>query len=157
MLRGERKDEGGQRFKASRLSPGNLIFPTVIEVTSKHVTRIKPSWVTCTEESISIRQVSSVTVKKGILWADITIHSSGGTSPLLSSGHTNADAEAIKDLIESYQNKAFQTGTTQEGELKQCPECAEWIKIAAVRCRFCGCRIEQAQEEGLPEETWRMR
>lgn len=157
MLRGERKDQGGYRFKASRLSPGNLIFPTVIEVTPKHVTRIKPSWITRTEESISIRQVSSVTVKKGILWADITIHSSGGTSPLLSSGHTNADADGIKDLIEGYQNKAFQTGTTQQGELRQCPECAEWIKIAATRCRFCGCRLEQRQEEGLPEETWRMR
>ncbi len=146
------------RFKASRLSPGNLIFPTIIEVSAKHVTRIKPSWISQTEESISIRQVSSVTVTKGILWADIKVHSSGGSSPLLSSGHTNADAEDIKNLIEKYQNKVFQTGTTQEGELKQCPECAEWIKVAALRCRFCGCQLERSEKSKDPpaEEGWRL-
>jgi hypothetical protein len=125
------------RFRASRLSPGNVLFPTVIEVNDRHVTRIKPSFVTRIEESISIRQVSSVTIKRGIMWADIVIHSSGGTAPLLSTGHTNADAERLKEIIEDYQTSLLQTGTADSSMLRVCPRCAELVKAAARVCRFC--------------------
>jgi Uncharacterised protein family UPF0547 len=124
-------------FRASRLSPGNLLFPTVIEVNDRHVTRIKPSFITRIEESISIRQVSSVTIKRGVMWAEIIIHSSGGTAPLLSSGHTNADAERLKNLIEDYQATLLQTGTADSRLLRACPRCAELVKAAARVCRFC--------------------
>jgi hypothetical protein len=147
-------------FKASRLSPGNLLFPTVIEVDDRHVTRIKPSFVTRIEESISIRQVSSVTIKRGLMWADITIHSSGGTAPLLSSGHTNADAERLKDLIEDYQSTLLQTGTADAAMLRACPRCAELVKLAARVCRFCQHELpidltEEADAGDEPARSWR--
>ena len=70
------------RFRASRLSPGNRLFPTVLEVSHRHVSRIKASMVGQIEESISIRQVSSVTIARGTVWSEIVVHSSGGTDPL---------------------------------------------------------------------------
>jgi len=150
------------QFQASRVSPGNMLFPTVIEVNDRHVTRIKPSWITRVEESVSIRQVSSVTINRGIMWADVKIHSSGGTAPLLSSGHTNADAERLKDLIEEYQATLLQTGTADVRMLRSCPRCAELVKAAARVCRFCQCELpieltEEADANDAPARDWSWR
>ena len=93
-------------FKASRWTHGNHLFPTVIEVTDKAVIRHKRSWFSKDEISISILKVASVHIKTGILWADILIESSGGTDPFASHGHRKADAQRIRDLIESYQAQA---------------------------------------------------
>jgi hypothetical protein len=147
------------RFVASRLSPGNRLFPTVIEVSDRHVTRIKPSFVTRVAESISIRQVSSVTVTRGVLWSDIVVHSSGGTDPLRSSGHANADAARLKNLIEEYQANVLATGMADTSGLRPCPRCAELVKVAAQVCRHCGSEIpieltEEADETDEPTRDW---
>jgi hypothetical protein len=90
-------------FKASRWTRGNLIFPTVIEITDKAVVRRKRSWFRNDEISISIFKVASVHIRTGMVWSDILIESSGGSDPLASHGHSKADAQRIKQLIESYQ------------------------------------------------------
>lgn len=90
-------------FRASRLTRGNLLFPTYIEVTDKAVIRRKRSWFSQDEISISITKVASVHIKTGLIWSEILIESSGGTDPLSSHGHSKADAERIKQLIEEAQ------------------------------------------------------
>ena len=92
-----------ETFQASRWTRGNLLFPTRIEVTDKAVVRSKRSWFSVDEMSMSLRQIASVHLKIGMLWAEIRIESSGGSDPLASHGHTKADARRIKDLIETYQ------------------------------------------------------
>jgi len=92
-----------ETFKASRLTRGNFLFPTVIEVTDKAVVRHKRSWFSRDEISISITKVASVHIKTGIIWADILIESTGGTDPLASHGHKKADARRIRELIEEAQ------------------------------------------------------
>jgi hypothetical protein len=92
-----------ERFQASRWTSGNHLFPTVIEVTDKAVVRRKPSWFSKDEISISITKVASVHIKTGIIWADILIESSGGSDPLTSHGHRKADAQRIRELVESAQ------------------------------------------------------
>ena len=92
-----------ETFQASRLTRGNFLFPTVIEVTDKAVIRHKRSWFSRDEISISIFKVASVHIKTGMIWSDILIESSGGSDPLASHGHSKADAERIKELIEGYQ------------------------------------------------------
>jgi Bacterial PH domain len=88
-----------EKFKASRWTRGNHFFRTVIEVTDNAVIRHKRTLFSRDEISISISKVASVHVKTGFFWADIVIESSGGTDPLLSHGHTKADARRIKDLV----------------------------------------------------------
>ena len=90
-------------FHASRWTKGNHLFPTIIEVTDRAVIRHKRSWFSQDEISISITKVASVHIKTGIIWSDILIESSGGTDPLTSHGHTKADAQRIRALVEEAQ------------------------------------------------------
>jgi len=92
-----------QTFAASRLTTGNLWFPTRIVVSPLRVSRVKRRMFSRSEESISISQVASVKISTGILWSDILIESSGGTDPIASHGHRKADAVRIRDLIEGFQ------------------------------------------------------
>jgi len=92
-----------ETFKASRLTRGNFLFPTVIEVTDMAVIRRKRSWFSRDEMSISITKVASVHIKTGIIWSDILIESTGGTDPLASHGHRKADARRIRELLEEAQ------------------------------------------------------
>src|SRR5215467_11641774 len=97
-------------FRASRLTRGNLLFPTYIEVTDKAVIRHKRSWFSQDEISISITKVASVHIKTGLIWSEILIESSGGTDPLTSHGHRKPDAERIKQLIEEAQARLGKAG-----------------------------------------------
>lgn len=90
-------------FQASRWTRGNFVFPTVIEISEKAVTRRKRSWFSRDEISVSISKVASVHIKTGLMWSDIRIESSGGSDPLSSHGHSKSDAVRIKELIETYQ------------------------------------------------------
>lgn len=92
-------------FQASRWTRGNMLFPTIIEVSDKAVTRRKRSWFSRDEISIAISKVASVRIRTGLIWSNILIESSGGTDPLESRGHTKGDAVRIKDLIEDYQDE----------------------------------------------------
>ena len=92
-----------ERFKASRWTHGNFLFPTVIEVTAQAVIRRKRSWFSKDEISVSISKVASVHIKTGLIWADILIESSGGSDPLASHGHRKADARRIRELVEAAQ------------------------------------------------------
>jgi len=90
-------------FKASRWTAGNLWFPLRIEVTPQRVSRIKQRLIGSSEESISISQVASVSIRTGLIWSTIQIDSTGGTDPIVSHGHHKADAVRIRDLIEQFQ------------------------------------------------------
>ena len=92
-----------ESYQASRWTHGNFLFPTVIEVSDRAVHRIKRSWFSKDEMSVSLANVASVHVKTGLIWSDILIESSGGSDPLSSHGHLKGDAVRIKELIEAYQ------------------------------------------------------
>jgi len=92
-----------ETFTASRLTRGNLWFPTRIVVSPLRVSRVKRRLFGSNEESISISQVASVKISTGVFWSDILIESTGGTDPITSHGHRKADALRIRDLVESFQ------------------------------------------------------
>ena len=90
-------------FRASRWTAGNLWFPLRIEVNPQRVTRIKPHLIGSTQESISISQVASVSIRTGLIWSTVQIDSTAGTDPIVSHGHRKGDAIQIRDLIEQFQ------------------------------------------------------
>ncbi len=95
-----------ETFAASRWTKGNFLFPTKIVVGPLRVSRVKSRLFGSNEESISIPQVASVQIATGVVWSEIRIDSAGGSNPIASHGHRKADAERIRDLIESYQAAA---------------------------------------------------
>ncbi len=92
-----------ETFQASRWTRGNFLFPTYIEISDNAITRRKRSWFSQDEMTISMSKVASVHIKRGLIWSDILIESSGGTDPLTSHGHCKGDALRIKELIEEAQ------------------------------------------------------
>ena len=96
---------GTESFTASRFTQGNLFFPTRIVVSPQRVSRVKSRFFGSNEESIAISKVASVHIATGVMWSEIRIESTGGTDPITSHGHRKADAQRIRDLIESYQSQ----------------------------------------------------
>ena len=95
-----------ETFIASRLTQGNFLFPTRIVVSPLRVSRVKSRWFGSNDETIAMSKVASVHISTGMLWSEIRIESTGGTDPITSHGHRKADAQRIRDLIESYQAQA---------------------------------------------------
>jgi len=92
-----------ETFTASRWTRGNFLFPTKIVVSPQRVSRVKSRLFGSNEESIGISNVASVHISTGVFWSEIMIESTGGTDPITSHGHRKADAQRIRDLIETYQ------------------------------------------------------
>jgi hypothetical protein len=96
-------DEEKSVFAASRLTSGNFVFPSRIEVSKERVSRIKPGLFKSEEESIAISKVASVTINSGWIWSEIRIDSAGGANPIVSHGHPKQDALRIREIIERHQ------------------------------------------------------
>jgi hypothetical protein len=92
-----------ETFSASRWTQGNFFFPTRLIVSPQRVSRVKSRLFGSNEESMAMSKIASVHISTGVFWAEIVIESTGGTDPLTSHGHRKADAQRIRDLIETYQ------------------------------------------------------
>jgi hypothetical protein len=99
-----RRMTGENIFRASRLSRGNLWFPTQVSVTPTAVVHYTPEFFGGREHSMHISHVASVLIDRNLFFSDVLIESSGGTSPVRCHGHRKADAVEMKRLIEQYQS-----------------------------------------------------
>ena len=102
-----RKLPGPHVFRASRLSRGNLWFPTQVAVTPHSVVHFTPELVGGREHSMHISHIESVLIDRNMLFSDVLIESSGGTSPVRCHGHRKADAIEMKRLIEQFQSEYY--------------------------------------------------
>jgi hypothetical protein len=98
---------GPHVFRASRLSRGNLWFPTQVSVTPTSVVHYTPELFGGREQSMHIAHVASVLIDRNLFFSDVLIESSGGTSPVRCHGHRKADAVEMKRLIEQYQSDYY--------------------------------------------------
>jgi len=102
-----RKLPGAHVFRASRMSRGNLLFPTQVAVTPTSVVHFTPEIVGGREHSMHISHVASVLIDRNLFFSDVLIESSGGTSPVRCHGHRKRDAVEMKRLIEQYQSEYY--------------------------------------------------
>jgi hypothetical protein len=99
-----RRMPGEHVFRASRLSRGNLWFPTQVSVTPMAVVHYTPELFGGREHSMHISHVASVLIDRNLFFSDVLIESTGGTSPVRCHGHRKRDAVEMKRLIEKYQS-----------------------------------------------------
>lgn len=100
---------GENVFRASRLSRGNRLFPTQVMITPTSIAHYTPEWVGRKEHSIHMAHVASVRIDTNLMFSDVVIESSGGTSTVVCHGHSKADAARIKQLIEQHQSAYYKT------------------------------------------------
>ena len=105
----------GHVFRASRLSAGNRLFPTQVQITPQAVVRYTPQWFGRVEQSIHIAHVSSVRIDTNLMFSDVYIETSGGASPVACHGHRKGDAVAMKNLIERFQSAYYRQQPAPEG------------------------------------------
>jgi hypothetical protein len=102
-----RKMPGPYVFRASRLSRGNLLFPTQVAVSPTAIVHYTPEFFGGREQSMHLAHVASVLIDRNLFFADVMIESSGGASPVRCHGHRKADALEMKRLIEQYQSDHY--------------------------------------------------
>jgi hypothetical protein len=98
---------GGDVFRASRLSDGNFWFPTQVRISPTSVVHVTPQLVGRQEQSIHMAHVASVHVHTHLLFSDVLIETTGGTSTVRCHGHRKRDALRMKQLIEDYQTAYY--------------------------------------------------
>lgn len=101
---------GGDVFRASRLSAGNHLFPTQVQITPTSVVQYTPRWIGRQEQTIHLAHVSSVNIETGMLFSNVSIETSGGSDPIGCHGHRKGDARRMKALIERYQTDYYRGG-----------------------------------------------
>jgi hypothetical protein len=104
-----RRIPGPHVFRASRLSRGNLWFPTQVAVTPASIVHFTPEFFGAREQSIHLAHVASVLIDRNLFFADVMIESSGGDSPVRCHGHRKSDAAEMKRLIEEFQSELYRT------------------------------------------------
>jgi hypothetical protein len=97
----------GHVFRASRLSSGNHLFPTQVQITPTAIVHHTPHWFGRTEHSIHVAHVASVRVDTGVVFSDVYIETSGGASPVKCHGHRKRDALEMQRLIEQFQSTYY--------------------------------------------------
>jgi hypothetical protein len=94
------------RFSASRLTGGNLIFPARVSVEPDGIHYSKSRLFGAVEETINYRQISSLRLETGIFFCTITIETSGGSQPVIIHGLWKDDGRRIRDAVQQVQSAA---------------------------------------------------
>jgi hypothetical protein len=115
----------GDVFRASRWSHGNRLLPTQVLITPSSVVHYTPEVVGRKEHSIHIAHVASVSIDTNLLFSDVIIETTGGTSAVRCHGHRKADAVRMKQLIEQHQTQYYRQGpNSQRNRAGAVPEVA---------------------------------
>jgi hypothetical protein len=92
-----------KHYSSSRLTAGNFWFPDRVTIATDGIHFLKRRLFGSDEEIINYDQIASVKINTGVLWADISIETAGGSQPVYINGLLKGDAQEIKDAIRRYQ------------------------------------------------------
>ncbi len=85
------------------MTSGNRLFPVQVAVFQDRVARYKPSFLGHMEDSITLRQIASVKVQAGPVFADVVIDTAGGSPPVVIHGLWKKDAVTLSGAIAAAQ------------------------------------------------------
>jgi hypothetical protein len=90
-------------YRSSRLTRGNRIFRSSLEVEGHQITYRKRRWFGSTEETINVDHISSIRAYHGIMFSTVTIESSGGSQPIVVTGLRKGDARQLEAAVRAIQ------------------------------------------------------
>lgn len=130
-------------YKASRLTSGNFLFPDTINVQKDGVHYQKRRILGADEEIINYHHIASVRVSRGMLFASLTIETSGGSQPITMHGLTRRSANELKKLIQQEQaaKSAAPPAAPVGSQLNLCPSCGQRNRRGANFCAGCGQKL----------------
>ena len=109
LYRKSRALPGAHVFIASRLTRGNRVFPTQVQISPTTVVHYTPHWIGRHEHSINIAHVASVRIDTKLMFSDVFVETTGGQSAIHCRGHRKADALEMKRLIEQFQTDYYKS------------------------------------------------
>ena len=86
------------KFSASRVTGGNVVFPDKLEIDDERVTFYKARLIGYNTTIIQRSNIGSVSLKAGLLFADIVIETNGGQITV-ANGFSRSDAKKIQQLL----------------------------------------------------------
>jgi len=92
-------------YRSSRWSSGNLFFPDRLTIASDGLHFRKGALFGSHEEHIAYRAIASLKVENGILLADLTIETSGGSQPIHINGLWKSAAREVQAAVQSAQSQ----------------------------------------------------
>jgi len=116
----------GRVFQASRWTRGNFFFPDRLRLEAEAVVFIKRHLVGSEEESIRYEQIASVSVQRGLVFADLMFETTGGSEPVLLDGLWIGEAERAK--AELQRRSQTQTNSHEERMLAILKEQTELLR-----------------------------
>lgn len=93
--------ESHHTYRASRFSPGNMIFRDQLIVEPERVVFKKHKLIGGDEESIHYEQIASVSINRGIVFADLLFETTGGSEPIFLNGLWRTTAARAKAEIDA--------------------------------------------------------
>ena len=88
-------------YQASRFTGGNFLFPDRIRLEADGVVFVKRHLIGGEEESIRYEQIASVSVQRGLLFADLLFETTGGSEPVFLNGLWGGAAERAKAELQA--------------------------------------------------------
>jgi len=102
--------------QARAVRMGWLPFFPQFDRTPTAVVHYTPELVGRKEHSIHIVHVASVSIDTNLLFSNVLIETTGGTTPVSCHGHRKADAIRMKQLIEQYQTQYYRAPAKRSAE-----------------------------------------
>ena len=83
-------------YQASRWTKGNFFFPDRLHLEAESIRFQKRQFIGGEEENIRYEQIASVSVQKGLLFADLLFETTGGSEPVFLNGMWGGQAESAQ-------------------------------------------------------------
>jgi hypothetical protein len=91
-------------YRSSRWSSGNLFFPDQLTLAADGLHFRKGALIGSQEEHINYRAIASLRVENGILLADLTIETAGGSQPIHINGLWKSAAREVQTAVQAAQS-----------------------------------------------------
>jgi hypothetical protein len=95
---------GRKSYRSSRWSSGNLFFPDRLTLAGDGLHFRKGALFGSDEEHIAHRAIASLKVANGILLADLTIETAGGSQPIHINGLWKSAAREVQAAVQAAQS-----------------------------------------------------